>query len=117
MDLRDEPVMWTRKAPRSLVDWMAVNPRPDGSEPVWGPSNDNVEECLEQVAAGVAICISPASMAAYYSRPDLAWAPILDVEPLRIALGWIEEDETPLVGEFVRIVRELAVRELTDLPA
>ncbi len=117
MDLREEPVMWTRKAPRSLVDWMAVNPRPDGSEPVWGPSNDNVEECLEQVAAGAAVCISPASMAAYYARPDLAWVPILDVEPLRIALGWMEGEQTPLVAEFARIVRELARGELADLPA
>ena len=44
--------MWTRRAPRYWVDWWAVNPRPDGSEPRWGPENENVEEMLEQVADG-----------------------------------------------------------------
>lgn len=81
MDLKDEPIMWTRRAPRLWVDWWAVNPRPDGSEPIWGPENENVEEMLEQVAEGAAICITPRSMATHYSRPDLVWVPIADIEP------------------------------------
>ena len=72
-DLADEPIMWTRRAPRRWVDWWAVNPRPDGREPVWGPENDNVEEMLEQVAEGAAMCIVPRSMTEYYARPDLVW--------------------------------------------
>jgi len=55
-------------------------------------------------------------MASYYARPDLAWVRILDVEPLRIALGWVEEEKTPLVVEYARIVRELAAGDLADLP-
>src|SRR4051812_38866509 len=51
-ELNAEPIMWTRRAPRYWVDWWAVNPRPDGSAPHWGPENDNVEEMLEQVADG-----------------------------------------------------------------
>jgi DNA-binding transcriptional LysR family regulator len=108
MDLKDEPIMWTRRAPRLWVDWWAVNPRPDGSEPIWGPENENVEEMLEQVAEGVAICITPRSMATHYARPDLAWVPIADVEPLRIALCWRRGDESPLVSSFARLARELA---------
>jgi DNA-binding transcriptional LysR family regulator len=102
-----EPLMWTDKAPRDWVDWWAVNPRPDGSEPVWGPQNDNVEEMLEQVAEGAAICFAPQSMAAYYARPDLAWVPLTDAEPLRVALAWRSDDETPLVRGFAAVVREL----------
>jgi hypothetical protein len=30
-----------------LDGWWAVNPRPDGSEPRWGPENDNVEVLRE----------------------------------------------------------------------
>jgi DNA-binding transcriptional LysR family regulator len=110
-DLNDEPIMWTRRAPRFWVDWWAVNPRPDGSEPVWGPENDNVEEMLEQVAAGVAYCIVPRSMTEFYPRPDLTWVPITDIDPLRIALAWREGEKSPLVPAFADTVRKLvAVR-------
>jgi DNA-binding transcriptional LysR family regulator len=108
LDLNDEPIMWTRRAPRYWVDWWAVNPRPDGSEPRWGPENDNVEEMLEQVADGSAYAIVPVSMTEYYGRPDLAWIPITDIDPLRIALAWRERDSSPLVAAFAAVVRDLA---------
>ncbi|GGL18195.1 LysR family transcriptional regulator [Sphaerisporangium melleum] len=108
LEVNDEPLMWTERAPRVWVDWWAVNPRPDGSEPRWGPTNDNVEEMLEQVAGGAAICFAPAGMARYYTRPDLAWVPLSDVEPLRVALAWVDGAETPLVRRFAALVRDLA---------
>ena len=110
MDVKEEPIMWTRRAPRFWVDWWAVNPRPDGSEPVWGPENDNVEKMLEQVAEGAAICIAPRSMATHYARPDLAWIPITDIEPLQIALCWRRGDDSPLVSSFVEVVQDLAAQ-------
>jgi DNA-binding transcriptional LysR family regulator len=108
LEVRDEPLMWTRHAPRQWVDWWAVNPRPDGSEPRWGPTNDNVEEMLEQVAAGAAVCFAPESMASYYARPDLVWIPLTDVPPLRVALAWPEGSASPVVRGFTAVVRELA---------
>lgn len=107
-ELNGEPIMWTRRAPRYWVDWWAVNPRPDGTEPRWGPENDNVEEMLEQVADGSAYCIVPASMTEFYARPDLVWVPLADVDPLRIALAWRERDGSPLVAAFASVVREFA---------
>jgi DNA-binding transcriptional LysR family regulator len=100
-DLRDEPLMWTRKAPKEWVDWWAVNPRADGGEPVWGPENDNVEEMLEHVATGAAVCFGPESMVAYYAHPDLAWRPVTDIEPLRIAVAWVSGATSPVVRAFV----------------
>ncbi|MEV5747867.1 LysR family transcriptional regulator [Actinoallomurus sp. NPDC052308] len=108
LDVKDEPLMWTERAPRAWVDWWAVNPRPDGSAPRWGPTNDNVEEMLEQVAEGAAICFAPVSMARYYARPDLVWVPLTDVEPLRVALAWPTGTDNALVDGFVGVVRELA---------
>ena len=108
-ELNDEPIMWTRRAPRYWVDWWAVNPRPDGREPRWGPENDNVEEMLEQVADGSAYAIVPASMTEFYARPDIVWVPLTDVDPLRIALAWRERDRSPLVQCFASVVRELKV--------
>ena len=109
LEVNDEPLMWTERAPRVWVDWWAVNPRPDGSEPKWGPLNENVEEMLEIVAEGAAICFAPYSMARYYARPDLAWVPLTDVDPLRVALAWIDGADTELVRGFAAVVRELAV--------
>jgi DNA-binding transcriptional LysR family regulator len=110
-ELTDEPIMWTRRAPRYWVDWWAVNPRPDGREPRWGPENENVEEMLEQVADGSAYCIVPASMTEYYARPDLVWVPLADVDPLRIALAWRVRERSPLVAAFAAVVRELATSQ------
>ncbi|WUH98336.1 LysR family transcriptional regulator [Spirillospora sp. NBC_00431] len=108
LELNDEPIVWTRQAPRAWVDWWAVNPRPDGREPLWGPENDNVEEMLEHVASGRAICISPESMTLHYSRPDLAWVPLNDVSPLRIALCWPVSTTNQSVAEFASVVRRLS---------
>ncbi|BCK67404.1 LysR family transcriptional regulator [Streptomyces libani subsp. rufus] len=108
LDVKDEPLLWTERAPRDWVDWWAVNPRPDGSAPRWGPKNDNVEEMLEQVAEGAAVCFAPASMALYYARPDMSWVPLTDVEPLRVALAWYDGASSPLVRGFAEVVRELA---------
>ncbi|GAA2095214.1 LysR family transcriptional regulator [Actinomadura alba] len=111
LEVNDEPLMWTERAPREWVDWWAVNPRPDGSSPRWGPTNDNVEEMLEQVAGGAAICFVPWSMARYYARPDLSWVPLTDVEPLRVALAWPSSADNALVRHFADVVRELASAE------
>jgi hypothetical protein len=46
-------------------------------------------------------------MTEFYARPDLAWIPIADVDPLQIALAWRERDASPLVAAFAAIVREL----------
>lgn len=114
-DLRDEPLLWTRRAPREWVDWWAVNPRPDGSEPVWGPSNDNVEEMLEHVAAGAGVCFAPASMAEYYARADLVWRPLLGVDELQIAVGCLSDRANLLARAFIQTVRENS--SLADLDA
>ncbi|WBB63145.1 LysR substrate-binding domain-containing protein [Streptomyces sp. WMMC500] len=105
-DLGGERLMWTRRAPREWVDWWAVNPRPDGSEPLWGPENDNVEEMLEHVAAGGAVCLAAESMATYYTHPELVWRPVRDIEPLRIAVAWPRERTSPPVADFLAAVRE-----------
>src|SRR4029079_13935846 len=103
-DINAEPIMWTRRAPRYWVDWWAVNPRPNGSEPRWGPEYDNVEEMLEPGAADSGDARVGASMTQFYARPDLAWVPITDIDPLRIALAWRERDTNPLVSAFAEIV-------------
>jgi DNA-binding transcriptional LysR family regulator len=109
MDIAEEPVMKTKTAPQEWLDWWVVNPRPDGSEPTWWPRTaENTEELLEQVAEGGCVATVAASVSTYYPRQDLAFIPIVDIEPVKIALGWVEGNESPLVESFAAIVRELA---------
>jgi len=110
-DLSGQPLMTTNKAPRFWVDWWAVNPRPDGSEVLWGPDNDNIEECFEHIADGVAACICPASIITFYRRPDIAWIPITDIEPLRVAFGYRANDHRPLVRSFADIITQMLAEQ------
>ena len=84
-------------------------PAPERRGTALGPENENVEEMLEQVADGSAYAIVGASMTEFYARPDLAWVPITDIDPLRIALAWRERDANPLIAAFAATVRELTV--------
>lgn len=63
------------------------------------------------MAEGAAICFAPLSMARYYARPDLAWVPLTDVEPLRVVLAWAKETDNALVRGFADVVRELSASE------
>lgn len=83
-----EPIVWTEQAPRAWVRWWAVDPRPDGRAPRYGPRCDNVEELLDHVAAGVGYALVPATFASFHARPDVAFVPLTGVEPLRIGLAW-----------------------------
>ena len=107
LDIRDDPLMWTKTAPRAWVDWWAVNPRPDGSAPVSVPPTTTSRRCWSRLAEGRAVCIAPVSMGSFYGRPDLCWIPIDDIEPLRVALAWMRPG-SPLVSEFAAVVRKLA---------
>lgn len=107
LELRDVPLVRNPRATQEFVDWWAVNPRPDGSAPLWGPENDNPEELLEHVAAGVAGATLPASMASFYARPDVAWVPIHDIEPLRVLIGCPATAPNPLAVRFLDTVHSL----------
>lgn len=102
-DVANEPLMWTRQAPREWVDWWAVNPRPDGSAPVWGATNDNVEEMLDMVAAGSGICFAPEDLARYYDRPGLEWRPLSDADPLHIVVAWRVGETRDSVSRFTAL--------------
>jgi hypothetical protein len=78
-----------------------VDPRPDGSAVRWGAENGNAEEMLENAAAGQGASMAPASMAAFYARPDIVWVPLPDTGPPRIELARDPAAAGPLVTGFV----------------
>ena len=108
LEINEKPLMWTRSAPRAWVDWWAVNPRPDESEPALGTHKRQRRGDARARRRGKAVCIAPASMPDYYGRSDLRWIALTDVEPLRVALAWMPDRETPLIRRFAEVVDELS---------
>ena len=54
-DLADVPVVGPRDGmPPAVVDFWFIDPRPDGTRPLFGPQARTPEECLHLVAAGQA---------------------------------------------------------------
>ena len=92
----DEPLI-------SLSDpaWNAfahVDPRPDGSRPLDGPRVEVLEDTLELIAAGQAVAILPAGLAA--GRTDLVAVPVLDAEPVQVVLVTRAGEDNRLVADF-----------------
>lgn len=107
-DVYGEPMSRARSAPRDWVEWWALMPRSDGSEPRWGPPSDNMEELLEWVASGAGVCVMPQSAGQFYQRSDLVWIPLTAVAPLRVALGWPVDNHHGLAREFASLASALA---------
>lgn len=69
------------------------------------PNMRDLDDVMEQVAAGVGIAILPHSLARLHSRKDVASRPVDGVAETQIALAWLKTETTDDVEEFVGIVR------------
>ncbi|MEH3132832.1 MAG: LysR family substrate-binding domain-containing protein [Mycolicibacterium neoaurum] len=93
-DLADEPVVIPFD---DVVGWSAgtaVQHRPD-----------TTRDATELVAAGMALLIVPQSLARLHHRKDLSYRPISDAPTCPVALAFPDGEQTPLVEEFIGIVR------------
>ncbi|WP_329185198.1 MULTISPECIES: LysR family transcriptional regulator [unclassified Streptomyces] len=62
-----------------------------------------VEEKFERVAGGAGITLVPESVAARYSRPDIAYVPVTDAPPDQVFLAWEADRRAPLVAAFAEV--------------
>ncbi|MGO4691279.1 LysR family substrate-binding domain-containing protein [Glaciibacter sp. 2TAF33] len=69
------------------------------------PTMRDLDDVMEQIAAGVGIAILPHSLARLHSRKDVASRPVDGVAETQIALAWLKAETTDDVEEFVGIVR------------
>jgi DNA-binding transcriptional LysR family regulator len=107
-DLADEPIVGPRAGmPAAVVRFWFIDPRPDGTPAVFGPEGRTPEECLQLVAAGRGSWIAPASTATYFPYPQLVWLPLVDAEPLRLALVWPRHNASPLLELLLRESRRV----------
>lgn len=63
---------------------------------------------IDRVLAG-AVLVVPMSIARSASRRDLVHRPIIDADPSPIALAWLQDNQHPLIAEFVGVVRGRSV--------
>ncbi len=108
-DLTDEPIVVS--APNT--DYWTVNPRPDGSVPVLGPTVSSVTEMLEVVAAGRAMVLTAKSLGEYYVRPDIAYVPVRDISHSEVFLAWspstIGATASKVLDDLQRRARNLTI--------
>jgi len=69
------------------------------------PVMKDMDEVMEQVAAGVGIIIVPHSIARLYGRKDVISRPVDGVPETQIALAWVTADTNDDIEEFIGIVR------------
>ncbi|MFE3293200.1 LysR family transcriptional regulator [Rhodococcus sp. NPDC059234] len=84
--------------------WWSVDPRPSGAAVSYGPYVRSMDELLEVVADGRAVAITAATIAEYYTRADVRFVPVSDIEPCTVELCTRAGDTHPGVVELRRAV-------------
>ncbi|MEB3034429.1 LysR family transcriptional regulator [[Mycobacterium] nativiensis] len=72
---------------------------------------NSITEEAQVVAAGAAIAVTSAAAAHYMPAIGIRFVPIDDWPGSAIAVGWNDDDPSPLVGRFVDVARTVRDRE------
>ncbi len=101
-DLADDHLL---QDPDSVPEWRAVATEiRDGTRRAL-PKMRDLDEAMEQVAAGVGILIVPHSIARLHGRKDVVSRPVEDVAETQVSLAWLASETTDDIEEFIGIVR------------
>lgn len=103
--LAEEPVLGYADAPPAWNAFWTLDPRPDGTEPRHGPAVHDIEETVEYVRTGNGVAFLPASIAADYARPDIAYVPLTGAPQGRIVLAWNASRDSSLIDAFTEVAR------------
>lgn len=100
-DCYDDPTVaaWT--------DFFQLQPRPDGVRRPVGAIVTNRDEWLDALARGRAISTAPGSSEWLTPVPGVRYVPAVGIEPVTVALAWRSDRPSPVVANFVELVREL----------
>jgi len=66
-----------------------------------------LENIFMHTAMGDTVTLFPAHVSRYYSRPDIVYLPVTDMDALPYGLVWLSEAENDLIRAFAGIVRDL----------
>jgi DNA-binding transcriptional LysR family regulator len=78
----------------------------------WTPDADqldwpamSIRDAVEVVASGTGVLIVPMSIARLHQRKDTTYRPVTDLDPTKVGLAWLIDNEDPRVQTFIGIVR------------
>lgn len=80
---------------------------PKGRQIERGPLVHNAEEILALASTGDIVSLLPGHMRRYWSRPDIAYLSVIDIDALPYALVWRTETENDLIRAFARVAADI----------
>jgi DNA-binding transcriptional LysR family regulator len=80
-------------------------PRPDDLDP---PRSLDLAQIFNLVELGQIVWFPPESVARRQDRPDIAFRPVIDLEPTTLTVAWPREARSPAVAAFVRAAVAIA---------
>ncbi|QWT24104.1 LysR family substrate-binding domain-containing protein [Subtercola sp. PAMC28395] len=101
-DLADEHLL---QEPDTVPEWrdVAIEIAEGSRRPLLGIRD--LDDAVGQVAAGVGIVIVPHAISRMHGRKDVVFRPVTDVAETQVSLAWPQGSDSPLVEEFIGIVR------------
>ncbi len=104
-DLLDEPIIAAPLSPGPWRDyWILADYR--ASPALVVAEAPTFEAELHLIARGVGISVSAMTARRWYQRPGVAFVPIADLEPCRVALAWWP-DSTTHVADLVAVAHKV----------
>jgi DNA-binding transcriptional LysR family regulator len=91
--------------PAAVPEWRAVATTEAAPAPAVA-----VEEKLENVASGRGFAVLPLSTAKFYTRPDVSWMPVGDIEDNKVVLAWVAGRRSPLLRSFAALAEGIPPR-------
>jgi DNA-binding transcriptional LysR family regulator len=113
LGVEDELTLLDEVSTADLADSQLVLPersgwRPSAEQLDWPPMTER--EAVETVAAGTGVAIVPMSVARLHHRKDVTYRVVTDLEPSKVGLAWLVDNEDPRVQTFIGIVRGRTAR-------
>jgi len=102
INLWDEIAVVVAPKDHPIAAFDAVTLADLAGEPLVDPAAPDADS---RVAWEQGLLLVPQSVARSYSRKDLIYRPVTDAPATTIALAWLIDNESPLIEEFVGIVR------------
>ncbi|MGH3247016.1 MAG: LysR family transcriptional regulator, partial [Trebonia sp.] len=92
--------------PDTVPEWRNIATEMRSRRRRGAPVIRTVEEKLEHVAAGQGVVLLPASAAAFYTRPGIAYAHVADIPPCHVCLAWDATRDSQLIEDYAAIAAD-----------
>lgn len=112
-ELLGEPIVAAPTSPGPWRDYWILTDYRTSPAPVVAEAPTFDAE-LHLIARGVGISISAMAASRWYRRPGVAFVPISDLEPCRVALAWRPESTT-LVADLVAVATSVVTQEVHEV--